>query len=77
LEDGFHVSRDELLSKLKEKNIDARNAQPRMSQMPMFESRFINTVAEKIEAKGVILPSAFNLSSDDINRVCDEIIRFA
>lgn len=77
LDDGYQVSRAELLARLKEKNIDARNAQPRMSQMPMFESRFVNTMAEKIETNGVILPSAFNLSSDDINRVCDEIIRFA
>ena len=41
--------------------------------MPMFERRFDNPVAENIEQRGIILPSAFNLTRDDVAFVCERI----
>lgn len=67
------VDRDTLLSRLRANQIDARPAQPRISGMPMFESRFANPVATIIENQGIILPSAFNLTDSDIAFVCESI----
>ena len=67
------LTRDELLKRLREDNIDARPAQPRISGMPMFERRFETPVAESIEQRGIILPSAFNLTRDDVAFVCERI----
>lgn len=77
LDDSFPISRNQLISELGKRNIDARNAQPRMSQMPMFESRHNTPMSLKIENNGIILPSAFNLTSEDIDFVCDTIKSFA
>jgi hypothetical protein len=39
--------------------------------MPMFERRFPNPFGEVIETRGLILPSAFNLTRDDVEFVCE------
>lgn len=77
LEDTFPLTRKQLLLELEKKNIDARNAQPRMSQMPMFESRHENPISLRVETNGIILPSAFNLTNQDIDFVCDAIRNFS
>ena len=77
IEDSFPIPRTELLLELGKQNIDARNAQPRMSQMPMFESRHHNPESLKVETNGIILPSAFNLTDDDIKFVCETIKSFS
>ena len=69
------VSRKELLFKLNELSIDARPAQPRISQMPMFSSNTENPNSKYLEEYGVILPGAFNLSKEDIIFVCNELKR--
>jgi perosamine synthetase len=63
-------SREEVLAGLKKDHIDSRPAQPRISGMPMFERRFDNPVSRQVEARGLILPSAFNLTEDDVQFVC-------
>lgn len=73
LTERSRVTRQELLDRLAADNIDARPAQPRISGMPMFERRFDNKNGALVEARGVILPSAFNLSNDQIKFVCDRI----
>lgn len=73
LQDNAKCTRAELLVQLREDNIDSRPAQPRISKMPMFESRSENRECEKIEQRGVILPSAFNLTESDIAFVCQRI----
>ena len=69
------ISRSELLGKLSNSRIDARPAQPRISRMPMFNSKIENVNSKYLEEYGVILPGAFNLSNDDIIVVCNEIKR--
>lgn len=75
LEESITVPRDEILRKLKELNIHCRPGFPRMSKFPMFEQRFDNPVAEKVEKRGISLASSANLNEEDINFVCDSIIR--
>jgi perosamine synthetase len=69
------IDRDTLLDRLRSNQIDARPAQPRISGMPMFESRFSNPVATVVENQGIILPSAFNLNDSDIAFVCECITK--
>jgi len=68
------VTRDELLLVLRSHNIHARPAFPRMSSFPMYEQRFANPVCEKVEKYGICLPSALNLTEEDIDLVC-QILR--
>ncbi len=68
-----HLNRSDLIAALKQDNIDIRPAQPRCSGMPMFERRFPNPVGEVIETRGLILPSAFNLTREDIAFVCQRL----
>lgn len=67
------LNRDNLIAVLKEDNIDIRPAQPRCSGMPMFSRRFPNLVGEVIEARGLILPAAFNLTREDVAFVCTRL----
>ena len=74
LEDSVSISRDDVLEKLKTLNIHCRPGFPRMSRFPVFEQRFPNPEAEKVEKRGISLASAANLTEEDINFVCDSII---
>lgn len=73
LNETARCDRGVLLTELRKHNIDSRPAQPRISKMPMFQSRFDNPQSARIETHGVILPSAFNLTRDDIAFVCERI----
>ncbi len=78
LEDSVRVSRDEVLARLKELNIHFRPAHPRMSRFPMYQQRFPNPVAERVEKRGMTMASAANIIEDDVDFVCKsltEIIR--
>jgi perosamine synthetase len=77
LDEGSSVGRDELRTKLKEKNIDSRPAFPRMSQFPHLEDAH-TPVAEKVEKRGLNLPCPFNLTEEDADYVCrmiEDILR--
>lgn len=75
LTDTDWAGRDKLLKGLLEQNIHARPAFPRMSRFPIFgKPRFENPVAGMVEAQGVSLPAAANLTQEDIHFVCDNII---
>ncbi len=73
LEPDARLSRADLLDKLKEDNIDARPAQPRMSRMPMFGSQADTPVSHQVETHGVILPGAFCLEEEDIRFTCQRL----
>ena len=73
ISENVRRSRGEILVELRAFNIDARPAQPRISHMPMFQSRFPNPVGEAVEKRGTILPSAFNLTEDDVAFVCKQL----
>ncbi len=66
--------RDAILAGLRNENIHARPAFPRMSGFPVFEQRFENPVAAMVERCGVSLPSAANLTDEDISIVCDNLL---
>jgi perosamine synthetase len=71
------LDRDALINFLQSHGVDARNAQPRLSKMPMFDSRVQTPNSKIVEQYGVILPSAFNLSTDDVDFVIDRLFDFA
>jgi len=73
IRENVKLSREEILAALRKDNIDCRPAQPRISRMPMFQSRFPNPESEKVEKRGVILPSAFNLVEEEVAFVCDRL----
>lgn len=69
------ISRNTLISELRHYNIHAREAFPRMSRFPMYEARFPNPNAEQVEKYGFNLPSALNITEDDVDFVCKTIIK--
>lgn len=74
LTDCTRERRDAILAGLREENIHARPAFPRMSRFPVFEQRYKNPVAAMVEERGISLPSAANLTDEDIDYVCDTLI---
>ncbi len=69
------MSRDELMKKMKEDNIDTRPVFPTISKYPMWYSDCDNPIATSISENSINLPSGHNLTKDDINLVCDSIIK--
>lgn len=74
LKEEITVPRDEILKKFKELNIHARPGFPRMSRFPVFEQKYPNPEAEKVEKFGISLPAAGNLNKEDIDFVCDALL---
>ena len=75
LEDVTRQQRDGILAGFKELNIHARPGFPQMSRFPVFEQRFENPVAAKVERQGISLPSAANMTTEDVDFVSDSLIR--
>ena len=73
LDKNIPLSREDLRSRLLLKRIDTRPFFPPMSSFPMFK-KAKNPVAEFIGDRGINLPSALNLTENQINYVCDELI---
>ena len=69
---SFGISRDILIQKLKEWNIDSRPSFYPLSHMPMFETVH-NQNAEKLSQYGINLPSGHNLTEEDIDYICNVI----
>ncbi|HEX6985622.1 MAG TPA: DegT/DnrJ/EryC1/StrS family aminotransferase, partial [Planctomycetaceae bacterium] len=74
LRDSVSADRDQVVRRLKELNVHCRPAFPRMSRFPMYERRFENPVASKVEARGISLPSAANLVEEDVDFVCRNLL---
>lgn len=70
IEDITREGRDEIVAKLAALNIHARPAFPRMSAFPTLKQRFQNPVAARVAKQGISLPSAANLTAEDITYVC-------
>ena len=68
--------RNQLVDYLFTKNIQARQMFPLMSDMPMFKKRFKNLNSKLVSDNGITLPSAPQMTSNDINRVFIEIMQF-
>ncbi len=69
------IKRDDLVNKLAEYNIHARNAFPRMSLFPMYKARFKNPVATQVMKYGFNLPAAANLDKKDVDFVCEVLLK--
>jgi len=66
--------RDELIKKLRDYNIDSRPYFYPISDLPMFETA--NTkIAHEIYQKGIFLPIFYDLKYDEIDYICDTIIK--
>jgi perosamine synthetase len=77
LGDSVAADRDAVVRRLKELNVHCRPAFPRMSRFPMYRQRFDNPAATKVAARGISLPSAGNLTEDDVDFVCRNLAALA
>lgn len=69
------VSRNQLVDELEKNNIYARVAFPRMSRFPMYTARFPNPVVAHVEKYGFNLPSAHNITEEDVDFVCKTVLK--
>lgn len=76
VEEDYGISRDELISKLKENGIESRPFFLPVHNMPPYKNCKYGdmTVTEELLLKGVNLPSSVGLKEEEIKLVC-EIIR--
>lgn len=74
LEKDFGLTRDALMTKLKEKGIDTRPFFYPMSQMPMYNDGRKRKVTYEIYQQGINLPSGVNLEKKQIEWLTKEII---
>ena len=78
IEDEFGMSRDDLMRKLGEKDIQTRaffipmHQQPVFRNMGLFEGESF-PVAEELEKRGLYLPSSSGLTREQIEYTCQTI----
>ncbi|HEY2147144.1 MAG TPA: DegT/DnrJ/EryC1/StrS family aminotransferase, partial [Pirellulales bacterium] len=69
------ISRDDVITGLKERGVDSRPFFPAISSFSMFESREReNPVAYRISRRGINLPSGHNLTETEVDRVCESLL---
>jgi len=74
LDPKIKFSRDEFMSKLKERKIDSRPMFYPMSSFPMFNSQDqLNKVAYDVPLRGINLPSGHERTEEEIDYVCSHI----
>lgn len=64
----------QIVNKLKQKNIHCRNGFPQMSLFPMYQQRYKNPIAQSFMYNGIVLPSALNITEDDVDKVVVSIL---
>ena len=74
LPEKLKIDRDNLMKKLREKNIDTRPFFYPISQLPMYNTGVINPVAYDIAERGMNLPSAFNLTEEQVEYICKQML---
>lgn len=72
LQKDFGITRDQLMNKLKEMDIDTRPFFPPMSSFRMFKETS-NFIAQFIGANGINLPSGHNTTQEQVKYICDSI----
>jgi perosamine synthetase len=68
------TSRNDILKAFEKENIHGRPGFPQMSRFPMYEQRFENPVAKRMDLYGLVLPSAADLTEKDADHVCDMLL---
>lgn len=74
LREDIRTERDEILNIFIENNIHARPGFPQMSNFPMYEQRFSNPIAWRMDKYGLVLPSAADLTEKDVDFVCELLL---
>ena len=69
---NISISREQIMKKLKEWNIDSRPTFYPLSHMPMFKTVH-NPNSETLSGNGINLPSGHNLTEDNIDYICNVI----
>ena len=68
------IKRDNLMNSLREHNIDTRPYFYPISDMPMYDT--VSTkITHEIYQKGIYLPIFFDLKNDEIDYICETIIK--
>lgn len=68
------ITRERAIAAFKSENIDARVFFYPLSQLSMFEDKPENVNAYELAELGINLPSYHDISTDDLNRVCDVVV---
>lgn len=80
IEESFGLPRDEFMEKLEQQGIETRTFFYPIHLQPVYASQFNPAdcpVADALSRKGVNLPSGNNLTSSEIEQVCECIINLA
>jgi len=80
IEDEFGMSRDEVMVKLRKRGIDSRSFFVPMHMQPSLKGYGCDCsgdypVSEKISRKGLYLPSGSGLRKEQIDYICESLIR--
>ena len=77
VEDEYGISRDELLTRLKENGIGARPFFMPVHEMPPYAKCKAGNmnVTDEVSAKGINLPSSVSITEEEVRRVCEVISR--
>ena len=76
LDSRFPMSRDETMARLAKTGIETRPFFYSMHTLPMYQTDELKghfPVADRLSAQGLSLPSAANLSRDDVKYICDQL----
>lgn len=74
LENKTRIERDAILTKFRAENIQARPGFPQMSLFPVHQQRFPTPCTQKVSESGISLPAAANLTEEDVDFVCNNLI---
>ena len=69
----FGIGRDALMAELKKQRIDTRPLFPPVHTQPIYATGQSFPVAEQLSARGISLPSAVNITEDDVKRIANTI----
>ena len=70
VKENVGISREDIIQKLKEWNIDSRPTFYPLSHMPMFDTQH-NKNAENFSKNGINLPSGHNLEEKQVDYICE------
>jgi perosamine synthetase len=73
---SLNFDREAFFSICKKNNIDSRPFFFPLSSLPMFEKKKENSVAYDIYERGINLPSFYDITNEEINRVCEVIKKY-
>lgn len=73
LDESCPVARDEILKEMIADNVFMRPGYPSMSLMPHYERRFEVPNSDRYHKRGIVFPTAMNISEDDVKYVCGKM----